>query len=76
MNFLTNILEETEPDIISRWSKKEKTKININTLKLINSYNLGHGFINSFKALVVSVKNIEKQEYKLGQNYWICCTPY
>jgi hypothetical protein len=52
---------ELKKDQIKRWSKKEIKEISIETRSFINSYNKGHGFIDAFKARIVSVRNLEKK---------------
>jgi hypothetical protein len=69
-NVLTNKVEELEKDEIKRWSKKEKMHISIETRAFINSYNKGHGFIDAFKARMVSVRNLEKKRRPFRTKMW------
>ena len=70
VNFLTNDLELIKPGTISRYNKKFKDHISIETLKIINAYNFGHGYIDAFKARVVAVRNIEKRRRPSSTKLW------
>jgi hypothetical protein len=48
-NVISNSLEFLQSDIINRWSKDEKKRIEIEMPKLVNAYNYSHGHGDHFR---------------------------